>query len=108
MEIIEPRSTIAMLAPGGGEGRDEGANFRETRPERLSSAGRSQVQSLQAPTSKCLQDTFLAERTQILLKIDSAVNNNRRKPMVRARTKPDWFRLGLHRPRAYSAAAANP
>ena len=21
--------------------------------------------------------------------------------MVRARTKPDWFRLGIHRPRAY-------
>ena len=23
--------------------------------------------------------------------------------MVRARTKPDWFRLGIHRPRAYPA-----
>jgi hypothetical protein len=23
--------------------------------------------------------------------------------MVRARTKPDWFRLGIHRPRAYIA-----
>ena len=23
--------------------------------------------------------------------------------MVRARTKPDWFRLGIHRPRAYLA-----